>query len=156
MITIYTDGSCRSNPGPGGYAVIIVGGNGNKVLEIKQGYVPYATNNQMELMAIRDAIIYCIEKDISECRIYSDSQYCINGINEWMKKWSKKGWIGSNHSTIKNVELWVEVFALWNQARQSLNISIHYVKGHASNKYNNLADEKAGEIIKQHAGDNDK
>jgi ribonuclease HI len=145
---IYTDGSCNSNPGPGGYALIIV--QDDEVLDIKQSYLPHTTNNQMELLAVRDAIIYCMEKTISECRIYSDSQYSVNGINEWMHKWCKNGWRGSNHHIIANVEIWKDVYPIWESAKQKLNISIHYVKGHADNKFNNLADKMARDIIRQH------
>jgi len=142
---IYTDGSCLQNPGPGGYALIIV--KDDEVLEIKQSYSPHTTNNQMELLAIRDAIIYCINKNISECKIYSDSQYSVFGINQWMHKWIKNRWKGSKHTVIANVEIWQEVYSLWENAKQKLNISVHYIKGHADNKFNNLADKKAREII---------
>jgi ribonuclease HI len=143
---IYTDGSCPfGNPGPGGYALIIV--KDNEVLDIGQSYSPHTTNNQMELLAIKDAIIYCIDKDISECKIYSDSQYSVFGINQWMYKWMRNGWRGSKHTIIANVKIWQEVYCLWEHAKQKLNISIHYIKGHADNKFNNLADKKAREII---------
>lgn len=144
---IYTDGSCEGNPGPGGYALIII--QDDEVLEIKQGYSPHTTNNQMELLAVRDAIIYCIEKNISECGIYSDSQYVVYGITKWMENWKLHSWRGSrpNRHIIANVEIWQEVYSLWESAKQRLNISIHYVKGHADNKFNNLADKKAREII---------
>jgi len=144
-LEIHCDGSCKFNPGRGGYALIIV--KNNKVIDIKQAYSPMTTNNQMELLAIRDAIIYCIEENISQCKIYSDSQYSVNGINEWMHRWKNKNWTSSQHKTIKNIELWKEVEAIWNQATQKLNISLHYEKGHSDNVYNNLADKKANEII---------
>jgi ribonuclease HI len=145
MIRIYTDGSCIGNPGPGGYALIIVK-NGD-VFDIRQRFVPETTNNQMELLAVRDGIIYCIDNNIIECKIFSDSQYSVKGVNEWMHTWKKRGWHGSKKKSVSNLEIWMEVEALWRQATQKLNISLHYVQGHASNKYNNLADEKAREIV---------
>lgn len=148
MIKIYTDGSCHGNPGPGGYALIII--KGDEVIDIRQGYSPVTTNNQMELQAIRDAIIYCIEENVSECRVYSDSQYSVFGINDWMRRWHKNKWRGSKGAIVANVALWQEVYFLWNQAKDKLHISIHYVKGHSTDKYNNLADQKASEIIKEH------
>lgn len=144
-LEIHTDGACRSNPGRGGYALIIV--KDNKVIDIRQAYSSMTTNNIMELLAVRDAIIYCISNNVSQCKIYSDSQYSVNGINEWMHTWRKKGWIGSQHKPIKNLEIWRELEALWKQATQKLNISLHYEKGHSTNVYNNLADKKANEII---------
>lgn len=148
MIKIFTDGSCpRGNPGVGGYAVIII--QDEKVKDILQSYSAHATNNQMELLAVRDAIVYCIEKNISECRIYSDSQYAVQGISLWMENWKKHNWKTArpNHHTIANMEIWMEINTLWEQAKHTLNISIHHIKGHAGSKFNNLADEKAREIV---------
>jgi len=155
MKEIYTDGSCLQNPaGPGGYAAIVV--DNKEVVEILAGYFPSTTNNRMEIMGIRAAIIYCIENEIQQCKIYSDSEYSVKGINEWMYSWRKHGWKGSKHSTIKNVELWIEIDALWRQATQKLNISIHWIKGHAKNKFNEIADHEAREIIlKNYNGDNE-
>ncbi|WP_407069869.1 RNase H family protein, partial [Loigolactobacillus coryniformis] len=82
-----------------------------------------------------------MSNNILECQIYSDSTYVVKGINEWMNKWMDKKWRGSSGHQIKNIELWKDVASLWNRAREVSNISIHHVKGHSDNQWNNYADK---------------
>ena len=138
--TIYTDGACSGNPGPGGWGVVIFD-NENKQKNIS-GREENTTNNRMELLA---AIMALQEVNTnSEIIIYTDSTYVKNGITEWVLKWKENGWKNSNKEPVKNKDLWEKLDNLCEQN----TISWKWVKGHASNKYNNLADELATKAIK--------
>jgi ribonuclease HI len=138
--TIYTDGACSGNPGPGGWGAVIFD-NDNKQKNIS-GSEENTTNNRMELSA---AIMALKEVNTnSEITIYTDSTYVKNGITEWVLKWKENGWKNSNKEPVKNKDLWEKLDNLCEQN----TINWKWVKGHASNKYNNLADELATKAIK--------
>ena len=138
--TIYTDGACSGNPGPGGWGAVIFDNN-NKQKNIS-GSEENTTNNRMELSA---AIMALEEVNMnSEITIYTDSTYVKNGITEWVLKWKENGWKNSNKEPVKNKDLWKKLDNLCAQN----TIYWKWVKGHASNKYNNLADELATKAIK--------
>jgi ribonuclease HI len=138
--TIYTDGACSGNPGPGGWGAVIFD-NDNKQKNIS-GSEKNTTNNRMELSA---AIMALEEVNTnSEITIYTDSTYVKNGITEWVLKWKENGWKNSNKEPVKNKDLWEKLDNLCEQN----TINWKWVKGHASNKYNNLADELATKAIK--------
>ena len=138
--TIYTDGACSGNPGPGGWGAVIFD-NENKQKNIS-GSEENTTNNRMELSA---AIMALEEVNTnSEITIYTDSTYVKNGITEWVLKWKENGWKNSNREPVKNKDLWEKLYNLCEQN----TINWKWVKGHASNKYNNLADELATKAIK--------
>ena len=138
--TIYTDGACSGNPGPGGWGAVIFD-NENKQKNIS-GSEENTTNNRMELSA---AIMALEEVNTnSEITIYTDSTYVKNGITEWVLKWKENGWKNSNKEPVKNKDLWEKLDNLCAQN----TIYWKWVKGHASNKYNNLADELATKAIK--------
>ena len=138
--TIYTDGACSGNPGPGGWGAVIFD-NENKQKNIS-GSEENTTNNRMELSA---AIMALEEVNTnSEITIYTDSTYVKNGITEWVLKWKENGWKNSNKEPVKNKDLWEKLDNLCEQN----TINWKWVKGHASNKYNNLADELATKAIK--------
>ena len=138
--TIYTDGACSGNPGPGGWGAVIFDKN-NKQKNIS-GSEENTTNNRMELSA---AIMALEEVNTnSEITIYTDSTYVKNGITEWVLKWKENGWKNSNKESVKNKDLWEKLVNLCEQN----TINWKWVKGHASNKYNNLADELATKAIK--------
>ena len=138
--TIYTDGACSGNPGPGGWGAVIFD-NDNKQKNIS-GSEENTTNNRMELSA---AIMALKEVNTnSEITIYTDSIYVKNGITEWVVKWKENGWKNSNKEPVKNKDLWEKLDNLCAQN----TIYWKWVKGHASNKYNNLADELATKAIK--------
>ena len=138
--TIYTDGACSGNPGPGGWGAVIFD-NDNKQKNIS-GSEENTTNNRMELSA---AIMALKEVNTnSEITIYTDSNYVKNGITEWVLKWKENGWKNSNKEPVKNKDLWEKLDNLCEQN----TINWKWVKGHASNKYNNLADELATKAIK--------
>ena len=138
--TIYTDGACSGNPGPGGWGAVIFDNN-NKQKNIS-GSEKNTTNNRMELSAAIMALKKI--KVNSEITIYTDSTYVKNGITEWVLKWEKNGWKNSNKKPVKNKDLWVELNRLCNQNQ----VCWKWVKGHSTNKYNNLADELATQAIK--------
>ena len=152
MIKIYTDGGCSLNPGPGGSAYVIIK-NEEVVFERIYSF-KYTTNNFCELFAVLQALNYVISNNILECQVYSDSTYVVKGINEWMNKWMDKKWRGSNGHQIKNIELWKDVANLWNRVREVSNISIHHIKGHSDNQWNNYADKLAVKAVKMNHENN--
>ena len=139
MIKIYTDGSCLKNPGNGGWAAIIIEDSENKEIS---GSEKDTTNNRMELSAAIMALTKI--KASSEITIYTDSTYVKNGITEWVLKWKENGWKNSNKKPVKNKDLWVKLDNLCVQNK----VIWKWVKGHSTNKYNNLADELATQAIR--------
>ncbi|HQW83245.1 MAG TPA: ribonuclease HI [Ferruginibacter sp.] len=131
-IHIYTDGSSRGNPGPGGFGVILMYNNHRK--EISKGY-RLTTNNRMELMAVIAGIQTITKKEIPVI-IYSDSKYVVRAIEEgWLINWMKTNFKGGK----KNKDLWTKYYNL----AQTMNIKLKWVKGHADNPFNNRCDELA-------------
>ena len=131
-VTIYTDGSSRGNPGPGGFGVVLLSGNHRK--EISKGYRK-TTNNRMELMAVI-AGLEALKKDQLNVTIYSDSQYVVKAIEEgWLKKWIATNFKGGK----KNKDLWMKYLKL----AQNHKIKFVWVRGHADNVYNIYCDELA-------------
>ena len=137
---IYTDGACSGNPGPGGWAAIII--VNNEVKNVFSGSEKNTTNNQMELMAPIEAIQKFKKK--SEISIFTDSTYVKNGITTWIDQWEKNGWKTVSKKPVKNKELWKKLKNLSSKH----SIRWIWVKGHAQDKYNNLVDEIAQEAIK--------
>ena len=131
MITIYTDGSCLTNPGNGGWAAII-----NEKNQIKKisGNEKNTTNNRMELLAPINAL-KCIKTE-SVIKIYTDSQYVKNGITDWINKWLSNNWKTSKREDVKNKDLWIELYNL----NKSLNIQWNWVKAHDGNPLNEEVD----------------
>ena len=136
MITIYTDGSCLTNPGNGGWAAII-----NQEDKIKKitGSEINTTNNRMELLAPINALKQVDTK--SQVEIYTDSQYVKLGITEWINKWVSNNWQTAKKEDVKNKDLWVELYNL----NQSLNVKWNWVKGHAGDPINEEVDMLAKE-----------
>ena len=131
MIKIYTDGSCIGNPGKGGWAAIIL--NDGKKTKIK-GKKSDTTNNQMELLAPIKALNE-IPKG-SKVEIFTDSQYVMSGITEWIHNWKKNGWKTANKQEVRNKELWTELDLLNNE----FEISFNLVKPHSNDVLNNEVD----------------
>lgn len=131
-ITIYTDGSSRGNPGPGGYGVIMMSGHHRK--ELSKGY-RLTTNNRMELLAVI-AGLQALKKNELPVTIYSDSQYVINSITKgWLDNWIRTDFKGGK----KNKDLWLQ----YKQLSKQFKLKFVWVKGHADNPYNNRCDELA-------------
>ena len=137
---IYTDGACSGNPGPGGWGAVIFENETNQ--KNISGYVENTTNNRMELLAAIMALKHI--KDNSEITVYTDSTYVKSGITEWILKWKKNDWKNANKKPVKNKDLWLKLSDLC----QKNKVGWKWVKGHSTNKYNNLADELATQAIK--------
>ena len=133
-LKIYTDGACSGNPGKGGWAAIILDGKSQSSIS---GSENKTTNNRMELMAPIMALKKI--KNSSEIIIHTDSRYVKDGITNWINKWKLNNWKNSSKKPVKNKDLWVKL----DNSCQKHNISWKWVKAHAGNKFNNLADELA-------------
>ena len=131
MITIYTDGSCLTNPGKGGWAAII--SDNNEIKKIS-GNEKNTTNNRMELLAPINALKKI--KPGSEIKIFTDSQYVKNGITNWIKLWLSNNWKTSKKEDVKNKDLWIELYNL----DKSFNIQWNWVKSHDGNPLNEEVD----------------
>lgn len=139
-VTIYTDGACSGNPGPGGWAAILMYKDIKKEIS---GASNNTTNNIMELMAVIEGLKML--KFPCNVKIYSDSAYVVNAFNQgWIYGWVKKNWKTSGNEHVKNRELWEELYAL----AKTHTVEFVKVKGHADNPYNNRCDEMARQAIK--------
>ena len=138
-VIIYTDGACSGNPGPGGWAAILISGNAKK--EISGGNKE-TTNNIMELTAIIEGLKAL--KYECEVQLYSDSSYCVNAFDKgWIYSWIEKGWKTSTKEPVKNKELWEELYNLTKMHKVTFN----KVKGHSDVELNNRCDELARNAI---------
>ena len=134
-VTIYTDGACKGNPGPGGWAAILECRGVEKVLS---GGDPACTNNKMELTAV----VTALEALTKPCivTVYSDSKYIVDAINQrWLFNWPKRGWRNSLNEPTPNRELWVRMLEQLKRHR----VTFHWVKGHAGNPKNVRCDQIA-------------
>ena len=134
MIKIYTDGSCLTNPGDGGWAAII--SINGEIKEIS-GSEKNTTNNRMELLAPIRALKEMKQSD--QIEIYTDSQYVKLGITEWINTWVVNNWKTSKKEDVKNKDLWLELYDL----NKSLNVKWHWIKAHAGNVMNEKVDSLA-------------
>lgn len=147
---IYTDGSCNGNPGPGGYAVILLDDNEN-FIDCYSHRESYTTNNRQELKAILYAFLHFgidakkISAGVPIVKVYSDSAYAVNCFSDWMFKWEKYNWIKTDRKEPENLDLIQAYFNWWKQGHR---IELNKVKGHSNNKWNNLADDLATNRIK--------
>ena len=140
-IKIYTDGACVGNPGPGGWAAIII--IENKKNELFGGE-KLTTNNRMELTAAIKGLEYCFNQDqkqlsLKEIKVYTDSTYVKEGITVWIKNWRKNNWKTADKKNVKNVDLWKKLEELTEKNK----VEWHWVKGHSENPMNELADKLA-------------
>jgi len=139
-VTIYTDGACKGNPGPGGWGAILF--YGDKKKEICGGE-PATTNNRMELMGA----ISALELLNRPCKVelHTDSQYVMKGIQEWIRGWKARGWKTADKSPVKNDDLWKRLDA----ARDRHDVDWRWVKGHAGHPLNERADALANEGLRK-------
>jgi len=139
---LYTDGSCSGNPGAGGIGGVFVH---NDTVEIFTYSIPisYTTNNQTELLAAIYGIDYVLKNysSIRHVQINTDAEYVFNGMTGWLDKWIAKGWKTAGNKPVQNKELWEELSRLCN----NIEVDWVWVKAHADNKFNNLADKLARE-----------
>ncbi|GIP41075.1 ribonuclease H [Paenibacillus sp. J31TS4] len=140
-VTIYTDGACSGNPGPGGWGAILFFNGHRKELS---GGEAHTTNNRMELQAMISALEQL--KEPCQAAIYSDSAYVVNGFQKnWVGGWQRNGWMNSKKQPVENQDLWKRLLELMKVH----NVSYIKVKGHADNEFNNRCDFLAREAIKQ-------
>ena len=137
-VKIYTDGACRGNPGPGGWAAILCSGERRKELS---GSEQQTTNNRMELTAAIKALEAL--KQRSDVALFTDSQYLRLGITEWLPEWKRKGWRTAKKQPVKNTDLWQRL----EQAAQQHHVRWYWVKGHSGHRGNDQADRLANQAI---------
>lgn len=137
-VTIYTDGACSGNPGPGGWGALLVVGEREREIS---GAEPHTTNNRMELLAAISALDALAGP--STVALYTDSQYVRNGISTWIRGWKAKGWLTADRKPVKNEDLWRRLDA----ARDRHRVTWHWVKGHADDARNHRVDGLARAAI---------
>ena len=141
-VTIYTDGACSGNPGPGGWGAILQYGAAEKEMS---GGESMTTNNRMELLGVINALQALREPCIVD--LYTDSQYICNAINQhWLAGWKKAGWKRKG-GELKNPDLWQTL----DELLRTHQVSFHWVKGHADNEFNNRCDRLAVAQRDRHA-----
>lgn len=133
-IEIFTDGACRGNPGPGGWGAILRSGGHEKEL---YGGEADTTNNRMEMMAVIEAVKTV--KQPASLSITTDSKYVLQGMQEWLVQWKKRGWKTASKKPVKNVDLWQQLDSLL----QNHQVKWTWVKGHAGHAENERADDLA-------------
>jgi ribonuclease HI len=139
-VTIYTDGACEPNPGPGGWAAILRDGTNEKTLS---GAAPQTTNNRMELQAAISALEALGER--SQVDLYTDSRYLQQGITTWLPGWIAHHWRKSDRQPVLNADLWQKLQALAEQH----NIRWHWLRGHSGQRYNERANHLANEAMRR-------
>lgn len=139
-VTVYTDGACSGNPGPGGWGAILMYKDKRRELS---GFDPHTTNNRMEISAVIGALEALKEPCLVD--IYTDSAYVCNAFNQhWLNNWQRNGWKTSAKKDVENRDLWEALLKL----TKLHDFSFHKVKGHANNADNNRCDELARNAIK--------
>jgi len=134
-VVIYTDGACSHNPGPGGWAAVLMYGSRRKEIS---GGEKHTTNNRMELTAAIEALRRL--KEPCRVKLYTDSAYMVNCFQQrWYEKWERNGWINSKKEPVENKDLWQRLLALTRLHQ----VEFLKVKGHSDNEWNNRCDELA-------------
>lgn len=135
VVTLYTDGACSGNPGPGGWAAILKYKEAEKELS---GGEAQTTNNRMELLGVINGLMAL--KEPCSVELWSDSKYVIDALSKgWAQTWRKKGWVKSDKKTAMNIDLWEILLPL----TEKHDMHYHWIKGHAENEYNNRCDALA-------------
>ncbi|MCL2762625.1 MAG: ribonuclease HI [Treponema sp.] len=151
-LKIYTDGGCSGNPGPGGWAYVMVleTFQGDKILAEQWGNAKNTTNNRMELSAVIESLraLKAMHQNPEsavprQAAIYTDSQYVQKGITEWIKNWKRNAWRTSDKKPVKNQDLWVELDSLAGE----FPLSWVWIRGHAGIEYNERCDRMTQEAI---------
>ena len=137
-VTIYTDGACSGNPGPGGWGALLRYGKHEKELS---GGALETTNNRMELTGAIEALKAL--KKPSQVQFYTDSEYLRKGITEWIRTWKRKGWKTAGKKPVKNQDLWRQL----DSAIQLHEIEWHWLRGHAGQRDNERVDQLARDAI---------
>ena len=138
LVEIYTDGACRGNPGPGGWAALLCYGEAEKLIK---GAEPQTTNNRMEWMAAIQALATLTRS--GRVSLTTDSQYVRQGITSWVQRWKQNGWRTASRQPVKNQDLWIEL----DKLVADHEVEWHWVKGHSGHPQNELVDQAANEAI---------
>lgn len=138
MIEIYTDGACRGNPGPGGWAALLRMGAHEREIS---GAEAHTTNNRMELTAVIRAL-EALKRPV-QARVYTDSEYVRRGVSEWLGSWKARGWRTADRKPVKNQDLWQRL----DELRHGHEIEWHWVPAHAGVADNERVDRLANEAI---------
>ena len=138
LVEIFTDGACRGNPGPGGWAALLCYGKAEKLIK---GAEADTTNNRMELMAAIQALAALTRS--GQVSLTTDSQYVRQGITSWVTRWKQNGWRTASRQPVKNQDLWIELDKLVGEHE----VEWHWVKGHSGHPQNELVDQAANEAI---------
>jgi len=139
VVKIYTDGSCWGNPGPGGWAAILITPGHRKEIN---GAEPQTTNNRMEITAALEALKALNQPSVVQ--LFTDSSYLVNAATAWMPGWKARGWRRKD-GVLLNADLWQEL----DREMAKHQIDWNWVKGHAGNRYNERADELANKAIRK-------
>ena len=143
QLTIFTDGACLGNPGPGGWAAVLVHGAARREMS---GYEPATTNNRMEIVAALEALrslpVPC------EVDLHTDSQYLRNGMQDWLPRWQRNGWRTADRKPVKNQDLWQSIDELARIHR----VRWHWLRGHAGHPENERCDALANAAIRNRRG----
>lgn len=137
-VLLFTDGACSGNPGPGGWAFILRHPSSGKEIE-RSGGEAMTTNNRMELTGVIKGLEALTRT--SRVEIWSDSQYVLNGLREWMAAWKARGWRTANKKPVKNLELWQEL----DELQSKHQLTFHWIEGHAGHPENERCDQLAVE-----------
>lgn len=137
-VVIYTDGACQGNPGPGGWAALLMYKDNEKML---QGGEDDTTNNRMELKACVEALKKLKGKQTVD--LWTDSQYVKKGVTEWSHGWVRNGWKNANRKPVKNKDLWEKLL----EVAKKHDVKWHWVKGHSGHELNERVDQAAREAI---------
>lgn len=140
QVTIYTDGACSGNPGPGGWGALLIYGKKEREL---YGHDDETTNNRMEMKAVIEALKTL--KEPCKVHIVTDSQYVLKGMTEWVRGWQLRGWKNAEKKPVKNVDLWLELIA----AAKPHTIEWTWVKGHSGDANNERVDALAVAAIRR-------
>lgn len=139
-VELFTDGACSGNPGPGGWAFILKHPATGKLLK-QAGGEPGTTNNKMELLAVIKGLTALSRP--SNVELFSDSQYVLKGLSEWIDSWKKRGWKTASKEPVKNQDLWQTL----DELRAKHHLKFHWVRGHAGHPENEECDRMAVEAI---------
>jgi ribonuclease HI len=138
LVELYTDGACRGNPGPGGWAALLVCGTERRELS---GSEAMTTNNRMELSAAIEGLSAL--KRRCAVKLYTDSKYVLQGATEWLPNWKARGWRTAAKAAVKNQDLWEKL----DSAASAQDIEWHWVKGHSGHEQNEYVDQLANVAI---------
>lgn len=144
-VELFTDGACSGNPGPGGWAYLLRHPKTGKSVE-RNGGERQTTNNRMELTAVIEGLGALTRPSIVE--LYSDSQYVLKGLDEWMAGWKRRGWRTASKAPVKNVDLWQRL----DELKNGHEIRFHWVRGHDGHPENERVDALAVLARDEHAG----